>query len=49
LVGSLQQRMLFADERIRALEAPREQPTVSEIAPGRNSEESMVESAQRII
>ena len=31
LVGSLQQRLVFADERIRMLEAPKE-PTPSEIA-----------------
>jgi hypothetical protein len=34
MVGSLQQRLLFAEDRIRALEAPRE-PSTSDIAPQR--------------
>ena len=46
MVGSLQQRLIFADERIRALEAPRE-PTPAGIAPGRPAAGASVEMAQR--
>jgi hypothetical protein len=44
LVGSLQQRLLFAQDRIRALEAPKE-PTSAESAPGAPTDSLGVEMA----
>ena len=45
LVGSLQQRLVFADERIRMLEAPKK-PTRSEIASSGPTATLTVEVAQ---
>jgi excisionase family DNA binding protein len=44
LVGSLQQRLIFAEDRIRALEAPRE-PTPAENAPERPTDGLAVETS----
>jgi hypothetical protein len=46
LVGSLQQRLMFAEDRVRALEAPRE-PTPAQIAPQRESDGLPIETAQQ--
>jgi excisionase family DNA binding protein len=46
LVGSLQQRLVFADERIRMLEAPQNDP--SEIASERAADDVSIEPAQTL-